>query len=214
MQSMRVSIVLALLLAAPLRAEIVDRIVAVVNGKVITWSGVLEEANYRAFRNGQEPVAVLDGEALKTVVSHLADQELLENEKISSPFSALEDDRPQRIVEETRKRFPDPGDFEKELRRFQLTESEFLRRLNQESAILAFIDYHLRPQAHVGPGAVETYYREILLPELRQQGASSTPALQQVSSEIERILTEQEMNRLLDEWLRELRGRAKIRILQ
>jgi len=212
MKFMKVTFCLVLLLAVPLRAEIVDRIVAVVDGRVITWSAMLAEANYRAFRNGQEPVATLEGEAFRTIVSQMADQELLEKEKANSPFSPpVNGDRT--ALEELRKRFASPAQFEKELARYKLTETELARHLSRENAILEFVEYHLRPGARLSPGAVEAYFRETLLPQLRQRGEVNAPSLEQVNGSIEQILTEQEMNRLLDEWLQQLRSRAKIRMI-
>ena len=55
MTSTRTVLLLALV-ALPLRAEIVDRILAVVGNRVITWSDVVAEANYQAFLDSQEPV--------------------------------------------------------------------------------------------------------------------------------------------------------------
>src|SRR5690349_2856853 len=69
------------------RAEIVDRIVAVVDGRVIAWSAAMAEANYEAFRNGEEPVKSLDGEALAMIVSQMIEQTLLEKEMDRSLFS-------------------------------------------------------------------------------------------------------------------------------
>lgn len=201
-----------LLFAAPLRSEIVDRIVAVVDGRVITWSGAAAEANCQAFRSGQPPVTTLEGEALETIVSHLIDQELLEREARNASFSPPEHGGAG-AWDEMRKRFPTAAEFQKELSRYHLTEAEWDRLLLRQNDILAFVDYHERPQTHVAPSDIETYYRETLLPELRRQGESNAPPLDQVSGDIERILTEQQINRRLDLWLQHLRSRAKIRMI-
>ncbi len=204
---------MAFLLLTPLRAEIVDRIVAVVDGRVITWSAALAEANYRALRNGQAPVTTLEGDALTTIISQMADQELLEEEKDNSPFSPSESGDADAGLAEIRKRFSSSDEFQKQLGRYKLTEPELRQQVSRENGILVFIEYHLRPQVHLSPGAVEDYYRETLLPQLRQHGEINAAPLQQVSAQVEQILTEREINRLLEEWLQQLRSRAKIRVI-
>ncbi|MBI2816370.1 MAG: hypothetical protein HYX72_05495 [Acidobacteria bacterium] len=206
-------IVLALLCATSLRAEIVDRVVATVDGHVLTFSAALAEANYQAFRSRSEPVVTLEGDALKTVISKLADQQLLQNEKANSPYSAPDTGEAERAIQSLRQRFPGAAEFQRELVRYNLNEQWLLQRLKLETSILGFIDYRLRPQARVSPAAIETYYRNVLLPQLAKQGERNAPPLAQVSGEIERILTEQEINQLLDEWLMELRSRSRIRIV-
>lgn len=203
---------MVLLLAAWAQAEIVDRVVAVVDGHVLTFSAALAEANYQAFRGSREPVTTLEGDSLKAIISTLTDQILLESERAKSPNAAATGE-PQRALDDIiRKRFPAPGALERELARYHLTRAQLLQKLSQEDAILQFIDAHLRAQARVLPGDIEAYYRTVLLPQLVRQGQSNPPPLSQVSGDIERILTEQEINRLLDEWLAQLRSRARIKV--
>jgi len=198
-----------------MRAEIVDRIVAVVDGRVIAWSAALAEANYQAFRKGGEPVETLGVEALGKIVSEMIDQMLLERERSNSPFAVpangnAEHGAPDGDAEELRKRFSDAEAYRNALRRYKLSEPEVLKRVSRENAILAFVDSHLRPQVRVAPEKVEEYYREKLLPELRKAGGAPAPPLSEVNARIERILAEEEMNRLLDEWLTQLRSHAQI----
>jgi hypothetical protein len=202
----------------PIRAEIVDRIVAVVNGRVIAWSAALAEANYQAFRSGQEPVETLDGEALGKIVSRMTDQMLLETERDISPFSPASNGISGRGgspagLEDLRKRYPDAEAFRNALRRYKLSEEKLLQRSQREEGILAFVDYHLRPQVRVTPERVEAYYRENFLPQLQREGGTQAPPLSEVSTRIEQILAEAEMNRLLEEWLQQLRSHAQIRTL-
>ena len=213
---MRSVILLAFLLLVPLRAEIVDRIVAVVDGRVITWSAALAEANYQAFQNGQPPLEKLESEALRKIVSQMVDQQLLEKEKEDSPFSPPEEETQRRVssaMEEIRKRFSNPEAYQKALTRYRLTESELTQHLKRESDMLAFIDFRLRPQVRVAPEEMQAYYRDTLVPELRRRGQAEVPPLAQVRGQIEQILSQQEINRLLEAWLKELHDRAKIKLL-
>jgi len=191
-------------------AEIVDRIVAIVDGRVIAWSAAKAEANYQAFRNGEEPVRVLEGEALANIVSQMIDQSQLEKEMdrslFSPPLSGVADEK----AAETAKRFPDREAYLKALARFGLNEEELKRRLGLENVILLFVEDRLKPQAHIEPAEIETYYRETLLPQISKEG--SRPALSEVSAGIEQVLVQKEINRMLDEWLAQLKSRAKIKV--
>jgi hypothetical protein len=193
-------------------AEIVDRIVAVVDGRVIAWSAAMAAANYRAFRNGEEPLRALEGEVLGKIVSQTIDQSLLENEMDRSLFSPPLSSAPEAKVEETAKRFPDREAYLKALARYGLSEAELKRRLELENVILLFVEDRLRPQAHIEPAEIETYYRETLLPQISKEGQGSTPSLSEVSAGIEQVLVQKEINRLLDEWLAQLKSRAKIKV--
>ena len=209
---MKTCALLIAIFSVTLSAEIVDRMVAVVEGRVITWSTMMAEANYRAFQNGQEPVRVLEGEALGKIVSQIIDQMLLEKEMDNSPFvRPPTDGTGRRELEELRKRFPSAEAFQQALARYQLSEAGLIRRLELERAILSFIDYRLRPQVSVSAEMIETYYHGTLTPELIGGGNAQVPALEEVSSRIEQVLIQREINRLLEQWLEDLRSRAKVK---
>lgn len=192
------------------QAEIVDRIVAVVDGRVIAWSAAMAEANYQAFRNGQEPLRALEVEALGKIVSQMIDQSLLEREMEHSLFSPPLSNSPEEKAREIAKRYPNREAYVTALARFGLNEAEVKRRLELESTILLFVEDRLRPQVQIEPAAIESYYRETLLPQIAKGGKASTPALSEVSAGIEQVLVQKEINRLLEELLSQLRSRAKI----
>ena len=218
MTSTRTVLLLALV-ALPLRAEIVDRILAVVGNRVITWSDVVAEANYQAFLDSQEPVTPAKllprepREPKEPILSRLIDQRLLEQERDALPLLFPDEGEAGRRLEEIRQRIPEPEAYRRELARYRLTEADLVARLEREASLMAFIERRLRPQVRVNPAEVERYYAETLAPELRRQGQSAIPPLAEVRERIEQVLTEQEINRRLEEWLRDLRDRRGIKIL-
>lgn len=223
----------ALLLAAPPgRGEIVDRILAVVgNGgasaRVITWSAAYEEANYQAFRKGEEPPEWTASDpsgpnGAKEILQNMIDQALIEQALESSPFSPSGEEGIEDPMQLLEKQYPSPEAFRIALGRYHLSESGLAERLRRESLLAQFVDATLRPQAHVTPEQVENYYRNTFVPELGRAGGpaaggasqeAAIPPLEEVRGRIEEILTEQQMDRLLEQWLAELRRRAKIEIL-
>jgi hypothetical protein len=66
-----------------------------------------------------------------------------------------------------------------------------------------------RGLVRVDPSAIETYYNQKLLPQLKAQG-SAAPPLNEVSQKIEQILVEQGIDEMLARWMDTLRGQAHI----
>ena len=236
MGAIRTCLLLLALWQLPLPAEIVDRVVAVVGNRMISWSDLLAEADYQAFLAGHPPMEPMESarkeslrqeslrqeslgqeslrqESLRQVLSRLIDQVLLEQSHDTFPFSPPENGETQGRLEEIRKRFPDPEAYRKALAQHKLTEAVLVRRLEREANLMAFVEYRLRPQVSLDPAQVERYYDETLVPELRRQGQAEAPALSEVRESIEEILVQQEISRRLEEWLRELRERVAVKIL-
>ena len=215
MAPIRIVLLLALVVS-PLRAEIVDRVLAVAGNRVITWSDMLAEARYQAFLLGQEPPASSElerKEAREPMLSRLIDQRLLEQERDALPLFSPDEGEAKRRLEEIQRRFPSVDAYRQALARYRITEAELRERLAREANLMAFIERRLRPQVRLDPAEVERYYQETLAPELRRQGQTVIPPLPDVREKIEPVLAEQEMNRRLDEWLRDLRQRKKAKIL-
>jgi len=201
----------------PLRAEIVDRTLAVVGDRVVTWSELMAEANYQAFLNGRQPpdtAGLGQRENWQPVLSRLIDQALLAQAQETFPFAPAEKGGAIRRLEEVRKQFPDGEAYRDALVRCKLTEAEVVSRLERETNLMAFVDYRLRPQVQLSSEEMEQYYRETLVPELRRQGQQYVPPLAEVRDQIEQILMQEKINRLLEQWLQDLRRRAVVKILE
>ena len=95
---------------------------------------------------------------------------------------------------------------------YGVTAEDVQLQVTTQIRILKLVDIRFRSLAHVDGTAVSDYYQHKLLPELRKQGAPEPP-LSQVSDKIEKILTEQRIDDLLNSWLQTLRAQAHIRKL-
>jgi len=67
----------------------------------------------------------------------------------------------------------------------------------------------LRPSIQIDQHAVETYYHDQLLPEMKKAGSRATP-LPEVFGRIKDLLAEKKMNELLSGWLVSLRSGSHI----
>jgi hypothetical protein len=77
--------------------------------------------------------------------------------------------------------------------------------------ILHFIELRFRQGIQISPDEIEKYYRETLLPQYAP--GDEIPALDKVSSRIEEILLERQVNVLFDGWLANLRKQGDVEVL-
>ncbi len=122
-----VLLVLAMAGAAPVRAaDVVDRIVATVNGHPILQSDWDEAVAYEALANGRS-LASVTLEQRKAALDRLIDQELIKEQIAHSTFQPASTTDIGRRVEEIRKNYAEARDdegFRTVLRAYGLTESE------------------------------------------------------------------------------------------
>jgi peptidyl-prolyl cis-trans isomerase SurA len=202
----------ALILAgASARAgEVLDRIVATVNGHVILQSDWEDAIRYEAFIAGQQPKELTDR---KAVLDRLIDQELLCEQMHASDFQRASDDELAKRIQDVRKQYPDAGSEEgwrSALARYGLTEAGLKDRVVLQMNLMRLVDARLRPNINIDGKSIESYYNQELLPELRQSGAKEVP-LADVSGKIKELLTAQKVNELLVAWLQNLRSGSEIR---
>jgi hypothetical protein len=74
---------------------------------------------------------------------------------------------------------------------------------------MKLVEDRLRPSIQIDQHAVETYYKEQLLPQMKSAGSPATP-LTEVFSRIKDLLAEKKMNELLSGWLASLRSGSHI----
>ncbi len=194
------------------KAEIVDRIVATVNGQPILQSDWDIAIRSEAFLD-QRPLQFTP-QAARASLDRLIDQELLRQQIRTFQLQPAGEDRLHSRVEEIRKQFPgatsDAG-WQAALNRYGLTASEIEDCIAEQMEILRFIDIRLRPTVHVDRRSIEAYYYDTLLPQLKAKGARQTP-LVEVSGQIEEILSQQSLDSLLADLLKDLRQQSEIRI--
>jgi SurA N-terminal domain len=201
---------LASLIALPAWAgDVIDRIVATVNGHIILLSDWEDALYYQALEDGR-PV---DQQDRKAALDHLIDQELLREQMNNSNFRHATPEEVNQRVQEIRKQYAEAGTEEgwhSLLARYRTTEDQLKQRLTLQLDLLHLVDARLRPNVNVDPKSIESYYNQELLPQLRQAGAKDV-SLAEVSPKIKEVLTQQKVNELLVAWLQDLRAGSEIR---
>jgi peptidyl-prolyl cis-trans isomerase SurA len=214
-----VAVVLALLVSAlwlaPTRvsAEVIDRIIATVNGRVILQSDWDEALCYEALLTNRTLAQFTDDDR-RAVLDRLIDQELLHEQMKSADFPHATDAEVAARVAEARKLYPQAVSSEAWqtlLAKYHLTEKDLLMRVRQQIDVMRLVDARLRPAVEIDSKSIEAYYRDQFVPKLKQSGASEVP-LADVSAKIRELLTEQKVSELLVSWLQTLRSEGQVRI--
>lgn len=189
--------------------QIVDRVVANVNGHVVLQSDWEQEVAVEAFSNARDPDSFTSAER-NAVLDRLIDQELLrEQVRPSQPAPA---EQVAARVAEVRKLHPDCATDEgwrAKLQRYGLTQSSLEKRLGDQIQLMKLVEDRLRPSIQIDQQAVETYYNDQLLPDMKRAGTRATP-LPEVFGRIKDLLAERKMNELLSGWLASLRSGSHI----
>jgi hypothetical protein len=193
-------------------AELIDRIVATVNGHIILLSDWEDSLRYEAFNSGR-PLDRMTAADRKSALDHLIDQELLREQlKDSDVLHPSSEEVAQRVAE-IRKQFPEAETelgWRKLLDSYRLSEENLKSRVAAELDLMRLVDARLRPSVTVDFKSIESYYSEELLPQLRQSGGQNVP-LADVTAKIKELLTQKKISQLLTAWLQDLRAGSEIR---
>lgn len=209
-----IKLVVAFLLGAVLAApcwggEVVDRVVANVNGNVLLESDWEQELAFEALLNGRSMDSFTSAER-EAALSRLVDRELLREQV--RPSEVLPVGPVAARVAEVRKLHPDAATeqgWRTVLQRHGLTESALEKRLGEEIQLMRLVEARLRPSIQIDQHAVEAYYHDELLPQLKRNGGREV-ALPEVFGHIKDLLAEQRLNQLLSGWLASLRSASHI----
>jgi peptidyl-prolyl cis-trans isomerase SurA len=195
------AVLVSLLSGTSARAELVDRIVAIIDRDVVTLSEAEQAAEIAGARTG----AV---EPLVEIVERLIESRLVEREVERFTGEPVPPDLVDGALREARARFPSEPAFREMLARSGLTEDELSAMLRKQIGVAQYLEQRFRPLTFVTEEQIAAYYRDELLPAVEGKPA---PELAEVSESIRRILEERTFNARVEEWIEELKGRARIR---
>jgi peptidyl-prolyl cis-trans isomerase SurA len=209
---LRLQLALVLMAAVVCRAQIIDRMVAVVNRQVILQSDVEQAARVEFLLDGKPLDQLTAPATLQDARERLIDQALLQQQMVTT---AQLDPTPEELaarLRDIRAQIAGAATDEKwyaMLAAYGVTEHDVEDQIVSQIRVLRFVDLRFRGLVRVDKTAIATYYQDVLVPELHKQGAD-VPPVDKVSSKISQILAEQRVNGLLNEWLQTLRSQTHI----
>ena len=216
-------VLVALLLACCGRlsaGEILDRVVAVVNGHPILASEWDEALRYECLQS-QRAIGELKTGEQQAALQRLIDQRLIEDQmKIEGGSSATTQEISQKLAQmrdqilgdrKPAKPEQENAAWETALVQFGFTPAQIEAHVARELNILRFVERRFRPIIQIDPAEIERYYRETLMPELQKEGAADPP-LAAVERQIRELLVQKALDEQLNRWLQTLREEHRIQI--
>jgi len=204
--------VVLLLLLTSLKAEVVDRTIAVVNDHLLTWSDLDQQMRFEALENGRA-LSALNEAHRRTAFEHLV-QSCILRDQMQGVLPAADSDVEARIADlrNALQLAKDDSRWRATLASYDLSPEELAGLIKNQIEILRFMDFRVRPLVTVSRAEVEDYYAETLTPLLTAQGQSPGP-LDDVRTKIRELLMEQKMNQEMDKWMKTLRDQSRVRLL-
>jgi peptidyl-prolyl cis-trans isomerase SurA len=208
---LRLQIALIVLLAVLAQAQVVDRMVAVVNKRVILESELDQTARVEFLLQGRRIDTLTQADRV-AVLERLIDRALLDQQIVNQSMLDPTPDELAAKIKEIRAGMEDAGSDERwkaVLASYGLAQEDLEEQVTSQFRILRFVDLRFRGLVRVEKDAIAAYYQDKFLPEVRRRHASEPP-LAEVSDRIEQILAEQRIGDLLNNWLKTLRAQAHI----
>jgi len=210
-RALQVALVLLGFSAQAPSAQVVDRMVAVVNKRVILESELDQALRVEYLMQGK-PLDKLNPADSFAVLDRLVDRALLEQQILHPEMLAPTPDELADHVKQVRQQLPgaatDSG-WKSLLATYDLTQQDVEDSLITEVRTLRFVDLRFRGLVRIDKSEINNYYQQKFLPQLRSRGAAEPP-LAEVSGQIEKILAEQSISDMLNRWLETLRAQAHI----
>jgi hypothetical protein len=195
--------------------EVVDRMVAVVNGReLITYTDLL----WQLALQPDVPLEQPRHEDLKRALDLVVDQRLISQEAEKLPSVAPTNEEISQEINRLITTYFSSSQavFYQRLARVGLGEdSTQLREIVQDRVrIQKYLDFRFRSFTVVTPREVEEYYRDVFVPRHRRlRPGVVVPKLEDVFKDLQGELTESKIDSDTDEFLEEARAAAEITIL-
>lgn len=205
--------VLGVLAPTAAAGDVIDRIVATVNGHIILQSDWNDALRYEAFLSARSLTQFTD-EDRRAVLDRLIDQELLAEQMKSALFRHASEVEAAAQIAAARKLYPEAANaagWQTVLERFGFTEKALIAHVQQEIDLMRLVDAHLRPTIQIDSRSIEAYYRDKFVPQLKQSGSDDVP-LAEVSGKIRELLTQEKVSELMVTWLQSLRSESQVSV--
>jgi hypothetical protein len=186
------------------QAQIVDAIVVRIESDIITLSELRELAAYQQLLDGHSQ----SNEELR---SELIEQWVVNNEAVTARFPLPAEAEVDREVGRVESGFPGVAAYQQRLDSAGLTTEAVRRVITRQIYLARYLDYKFRSSIQVSDTAIDSYYRDHLVPQLQAKGQQAPP-LTEVTDQIREVLIEQSVNERTAAWFDETKPRLKIEL--
>jgi len=194
-----------------------DRVAAVVNKDLILESDLDEETRMAAFQPFSDQAAVTRDE----LIERLIDRDLILQQIRMQPQAPITDAQVDAELRVLRKNIPecvsydcvtDTG-WEKFVAAQGFTVEELRERWRQRMEVLRFVEARFRMGIRISQAEMDAYYTTTLVPAYAAEKVTP-PAEAAIADRIQEILLQQQVNKLLDDWLTSLRAQGSVRTVK
>jgi len=176
-------------------AEVIDRMVAIVEGRIITSSDTRLEREVRAVL-GEKPI---DDKAL---IQQLIENDLIENQMADFPGVEVSDSE----IETALKKVQPPNDA-----RIARAVREALGKRIQ---MAKYFDIRFRQFLRASDEEIRKYYDDVFVPEAKKRGLDPIPPVDQVADVIRKNIVEEKLDHEVNIWMEAVRRRSDIEIFE
>jgi peptidyl-prolyl cis-trans isomerase SurA len=204
--------------AKPSEGVLVDQVIAVVNNDLILESDVDQERRFGAF----QPISSPEGDFSRAqAIQRLIDRALILQQARLQPDQTVTPAEVKAELDQLRKDIPackqyhcetDAG-WDKFVHDQGFTMQELTQRWQERMQILKFVEMRFRMGIRIEPAAIKDFYNNTLLPEYARQKATPPP-LDAISDRIQEVLLQQQVGKLLDDWLQSLKAQGSVRMMK
>jgi peptidyl-prolyl cis-trans isomerase SurA len=196
----------------------IDRVVAIVNGDLILESDVDEERRFAAFQPYSNPTGAF---SRPDAINRLINRALILQQNGEQSLPPIPDDELTADIADLRKAIfacrvykceTDAG-WHSFLTANGFTEEEFRQRWHDRMVTLRFIEQRFRMGIRIEPSEIDDYYRKTLLPEYASRHVSPPP-VDRIRDRIQEILLQEQVGKLLDDWLQALRASGDVQMVR
>jgi peptidyl-prolyl cis-trans isomerase SurA len=199
------------------QAVTLDRVVAIVNSDLILESDVEAERRFEAF----QPLGSAKASTRDELINRLIDRALILQQIAMLPEPPVTESEVDAELMQLRKTIPKCGAYhcetdagwEKFVRDQGLTLPELREHWKLRMEVLRFIEERFRMGIRITQQEIDDYYNKTLIPQYQGQNAK-TPPEGAIKDKIQEILLQQQVDKLLDDWLATLRAQGSVRILK
>lgn len=147
----------------------------------------------------------------RRILNEVIEQRLRFHEIDRFGFEQVPVDMIEKNVAQIRARFASDEAFRKTLQDLGLTQQSLSQLVAQQLMVLTHVEEQLGPRVFVSLDDITQYYRNVLTPQMQQQG-QAVPPVEDVRDQIRTVLKEQRLNEELDKWTEELRRKADVQV--
>jgi hypothetical protein len=204
MRSCGTFLLLSGLVALPVVAaqEIIDRVVARVEGDVILLSEVRALSKYQQLVDGK-------AESDAQILDRLIDQWIVRNEADAARFPHPSEVEISRGIERVQSAFASAEEYLERRRQYGLSEADIRSMVAAQLYLTDYLDSRFRPSAQVGPKQIDEFYETAVVARAKTRN-QKPPSLEASREYIQQALVQRNINEQAERWLTENRARLHV----